>query len=517
MNQTTLFRYNFRVMMLNNWLLLAFPIAVSQLTVFWLILTRRFSSDLPAACVEMVTPILAAFLGAHLLSTEYRTRVGAILASRPVNIGRIVLMRLTVMLSLVWSLAILSLLAFRFMMQPFDLLPAFLACVPSTLFLTMVALTFATLFRQSLAGFAVAAVYWSLDLVPGLPIQPYLSLKSLSSYYAVQNNPLLQTFLTSWWIAKAVLLVGAILLYFFHDRLVFSVGSQLTVSLRRRAAIAAAAAMLVYLLSGAIIKVTYGYSHRGALPRGDLAWFRTQMAPFGPIPVVSLFGPSFRSYIGDIGNPWRISGGDEADLLGNTDAHKRAMHSALDRSPDGLWAPSLADGLAQLEAHGDLTPDGVVAYYRSIVNRYPSSPYCQNALREIARTYSDANRTVDARAAYEELLKRWPENRFLSEAYRFLFESERDAHHLAQAQQWAEKWSAVAPVLERFEALIDVAELRQQNGDMEGARRAAHDTLAAVAAFDSEVAAETITLTPAQTITRKQLARKAEQQAKAIH
>src|ERR1700723_1464744 len=101
MNQTTLLKYNFRVLMLNNWLLLAFPIAISQLTVFWFGITRKFSQDLPAASVEMVTPILAAFLGAHLLSVEYRSRVGAILASRPVNIGRIVLMRLAVMLALV--------------------------------------------------------------------------------------------------------------------------------------------------------------------------------------------------------------------------------------------------------------------------------------------------------------------------------------------------------------------------------------------------------------------------------
>src|ERR1041385_4870782 len=97
MSQTTLFRYNFRVLMFNNWLLLAFPLAVSQLTVFWNILTRApstFGPDLPAQSVEMITPLLAAFLGAHLLSAEYRSRIGAVLASRPVNIGRIVVLQI---------------------------------------------------------------------------------------------------------------------------------------------------------------------------------------------------------------------------------------------------------------------------------------------------------------------------------------------------------------------------------------------------------------------------------------
>ena len=268
MNQTTLLRYNFRVLMLNNWLLLAFPIAVSQLTVFWLGITRKFSPDLPAASVEMVTPILAAFLGAHLLSAEYRSRVGAILASRPVDIGKIVLMRLAVMLGLVWSLAIVSLFAYRvFWLTPYDFVTPLLACIPSTLFLTMVALTFATMFRNPLAGFSAAGLYWVLDLVPGAPIQPYLSLRSLSSYYTVQHNYLLQTFLTDWWISKLVLLVGAVALYIYHNKQVMSIGSLLTFGLRRRAGLLGAGVICLYLVSGAVIKVAYGYEHRGQLPR----------------------------------------------------------------------------------------------------------------------------------------------------------------------------------------------------------------------------------------------------------
>src|SRR5262249_547303 len=134
-------------------------------------------------------------LGAHLLSTEYRSRVGALLACRPVNIGRIVVLRLVVMLALVWGLALTSLLAFTFWKQPFEMTRPMFACAASTLFLTMLALTFATLFRHSLAGFGIAALYWALDLLPGPAIQPYMSLRTLTSYYMVFEFPDKQTFI----------------------------------------------------------------------------------------------------------------------------------------------------------------------------------------------------------------------------------------------------------------------------------------------------------------------------------
>ncbi len=503
--------------MLNNWLLLAFPIAVSQLTVFWMGITRKFSEDIPSTSLEVVTPILAAFLGAHLLSAEYRSRVGAILASRPVNIGRLVFLRLVVMLALVWTLAVVSLFAFQLFWQtPYDMVTPMLASIPSTLFLAMLALTFATLFRNSLAGFSVAALYWAFDLIPGAPIQPFLSLRSLTSFYTVQRNTMHQTFLMNWWIAKIVLLVGAFALYLYHNRQVISIGSPLTVRHRRRAAITAGCIVCVYILSGAVLKVGYGYSHLSELPDSDLAWFRYQMAPFGPIPVSALFGPSFRRYVGDIGNPWNMSGDDTVGVYGDTEAHKQGMHSVLDKNPGSVWAPSIAFGLAKIETQGEQNPDKVAANFLVIISHFPGSPYNQDALWEIARSYADANRPADALAVYGELLQRYPANRHRSAAYRFLFENEKKAQHLPQALGWAEKWSGVAPVTERFEALIDVAQLRKDSGDIEGAKRAAADTIAAVDVFNRAFDAHQLTLTPQQSVTRPQQAKRAELDARAL-
>jgi tetratricopeptide (TPR) repeat protein len=319
-----------------------------------------------------------------------------------------------------------------------------------------------------------------------------------------------------WWIAKVLLLLAAVALYFYHNRLVMSVGSPVTLRMRQRAGAGAAAVICLYLASGAVLKVNYGYAHRGVLPRSDLAWFRYQMASFGPIPVSALFGPAFNAYIGDIGNPWAMTGEDENGLIGPTEAHRRAMHRVLDRYGSSIWAPSIAYGLGQLEINGETKVDNAAAYYRAIIGRFPDSPYNQDLLRNIAQAYIDAKRPADARGVYEEMVRRYPQNRYRSEAYSFLFETERRANHPTEALQWAEKWSEVAPVQERFLALVDVLELRKSSGDLAGAKRAAADTITAVDAFNKAVASGKVELTPSQTITRPQLARKAEQEAKAL-
>src|SRR5579862_1914211 len=131
MFRTALIRYNFRVLMFHSWWLLVIPLAASQLSVFWTAVTQRFSAPLPASTVESVSPLLAAFLSAHLLAPEYRSGIGAVLASKPVHIGKVVLLRLAIVMALVWALGLLSLLAFYFGMQPYPLLMPAVACLVS--------------------------------------------------------------------------------------------------------------------------------------------------------------------------------------------------------------------------------------------------------------------------------------------------------------------------------------------------------------------------------------------------
>jgi ABC-type transport system involved in multi-copper enzyme maturation permease subunit len=517
MSQVALLRYNFRIMMLNNRWLVAFPLIVSQLTVYWLIITRpHLSPDLPALSVELITPLLGAFLGAHLLSAEYRSRVGALLASRPVNIGRIVVLRLLVMLVLVWGLGYISLLAYTYGMEPFDMTRPILASIPSTLFLTMMALTFATLFRHSLAGFGVAAVYWAMDLIPGPPLQPYLSLKSLTSYYTVMSSPPDQTFLMNWWIAKWVLLAGALLLYMVHARLVFTLGSPQTAGLRRKTLLGAVALMIVYLASGALMRVTYGYANRGRLLPNDIGWFRHQFAPYGPIPVAALFGSDFTKFLGEMNNPWRVPEGNDADVIGDSVKHRHDLADLVNRDSKSMWAPSAADALARLEARRQTDVDKAVAFYRIVPDRYPNSPYVDFSLRQAARLYIDAGRPAQAEATYAELMKRTPESVYRSEALRYLVQAAESSGRSDDAVRWATQWSVIAPIEDRFDAWIALARLRKAHGDTAGAREAATATLKAVKAFRDALAAETVSLLPFQKKTRERAATIAEQQAHAI-
>lgn len=516
MSYITLLRYNFRIMMLNNRWLVAFPLAVSQLTVFWLIVTRQFTADLPSQCVELVSPLLGAFLGAHLLSAEYRSRVGALLACRPVNIGRIVVLRLIVMLALVWALAWISLMAFTYGKQPFDFTPPILACIPSTLFLTMLAMTFATLFRHSLAGFGIAALYWTMDLLPGPAVQPYMSLRTLTSYYTVLKFPDQQTFVKEWWISKVILLVGALILYILHARIVFTLGSPQTLKLRRRAMIGAVGLIAFYMVSGALLRVGYGYTHRGKLTPNDVAWFRRQFAPYGPIPVSALFGPDFPRYLGDIANPWRTPEGEDADVMGDTDKHRHALRAIIANSPNSPWAASAADALARISGHRQSDIKESVAYYRTVVDKYPASPYVDYSLRQAAHVYMDAARPGDAEAAYAELMTKKPNSSYNSEALRYLVQAAQLSNRWDDAARWATQWTTLAPLEDRFDAWVVLAQLRKAHGDEAGAKQAAQSALNSVTEFRRALTSGALSLGPSRTNMRQRAADTAEAGAKAI-
>jgi tetratricopeptide (TPR) repeat protein len=468
--------------MFHNWWLLVIPLAVSQITVFWTVATQQFAPALPAATVEMVSPLLAGFLCAHLLAAEYRSGVGAVLASKPVHIGRVVLLRLGVALAFVWALGGLSLLVFTFGMEPYSLAAPALALVISSLFLALLALTFATLFRHPLAGFGVAACWWLLDLPPGPPINPYLSLKSLASSFPsfpvalVSDNALTK----AWWAAKLLLLLGALALYLLHGRLLFTLGSPLTLRRKRRAVAGAVGLLLVYLVSGAVVKVGYAYQHRGKLYPSDAAWVRRQFGPYGPLPVAALFGPTFKAYVGSIPNSWRLTQAQEgeADLLGDTLQHRRDLDRVLKAYPDSIWAPSALELRARLGLWSHTPPETRVGYYRILAERHPNSPYTASALFQIGRVYEEAAETdpaygKKAREAFEAFLALYPNSDDSADALRFLTLDARRRGDKAAAGNYARRWITAAPPHEKFMACLTLAELRQEEGDREETRKAA--------------------------------------------
>ena len=517
----TLLRYNFRVLMFHNWWLLVIPLAVSQLTVFWTITTQPFTPALPANTVELISPLLAAFLCAHLLAAEYRSGIGAVLASKPIDIGKVVLLRLVIAIGLVWALGWLSLLAFSFGMKPYPLLEPGMAFMVSSLFLGLFALTFATLFRHPLAGFGVAALYWALDLPPGQPMNPFLSLKSLSSSIPVSTVFVEQPLTDHWWIAKTLLLVAALALYFGQKRLLFTLGSPLT-GRRRRSTLAGAVGVFVfYIAAGASAKVIYGYTHRGQLLPNDAGWFRRQFAPYAPLPAASLFGSNFQRYLGDIPNSWRVIQEGEADTLGDTAQHRRDLSRVLDTAPNSIWAASSAELLARLQTRAELPPEEKAAHYRVLADHYGNSPYTAFALQQIAHIYADAipnNAAFEpkAQAAYLDLQSRFPGSAYSVEALRFLAENDWNHENYPAATLHAKQWIEAAPVSEKFRAWLLLAEIKEKEGNAPEAKQAAQQTLEAVQRFRTALRSGNVGLSETRKLRADSEASAAEARAKAL-
>lgn len=481
-----LLRYNFRVVMFRNWWLLVFPIAASQLVVFWNLITLRFNENLPAHVVETTPPLLAAFLSAHLLSAEYRSGIGAILASKPVDIAKVVLIRLIVVMALVWALAALSLAAFYYGWEPYPLAPAALACIPSTLFMALLALTFATLFRNAWAGFAVAAAWWAMDLAPGVAIQPFLSLQTVSDSMVSEAVHRTTVFTRYPWHAKAILLCLAAALYLYHRRLIFTLGSQASSRQRRRALATALAIPILYAASGAALKVGYLYAHRADLYPDDTAWIRQQLGPFGPLPVRWLFGPAFAAYVGEIPNTWRLAAGEDADVYGNTARHRRDVENLMRRRTRSIWGSNIAELYTRLVGQHAQTPAERIAVFKTAVGAYPNGPHAPGMLVRMAREYVDLGDMGAAAEACESALRAQPGQRVASEALRMLTQVRRQTGDLAAAAETAERWAAVADVRQRFRALSARFDILAEMGRKDEARAAARATLDAIEAFRRE-------------------------------
>lgn len=482
-----LLRYNFRVVIFRNWWILVFPIAAGQLVVFWNLITLRFNEHLPAHVVETTPPLLAAFLSAHLMTAEYRSGIGAILASKPVDIAKVVLMRLVVVMALVWALAALSLVAFYYGWEPYPMAPAFLACIPSTIFMGLLALTFATLFRNAWAGFAVAAAWWAMDLAPGVAIQPFLSLQTVSDSMVSEAVHRTTVFTRYPWQPKLILLLLAVGLYVYHRRLIFTLGSQASARQRRRAIAAAVAIPVLYAVSGAVLKVGYLYANRGNLHPDDTAWIRQQLGPFGPVPIRWLFGPAFAAYVGEIPNTWRLAAGEDADVYGDTARHRHEVERLLRARTRSLWGSNIAELHTRLAGQSAQTPEERIALFSSAVAAYPNGPHAPGILVRMAREHLELGDGASAAAACERAIEARPNRRVASDALRLLTQVHRDDGDLSAAAETAQRWAAVADTRQRFRALGTRFEILVAMGREAEAREAAQATLDAIAAFRREV------------------------------
>ena len=162
--RASLWRYNYAILAGGGYWVIVLPVAASMVTMLWMFpLQSVFGQVAATKIAELMVPVLGAFLAAHTMAPEYRSGVGAVLACKPVSLQRVVVARVALALAVALVLGLTVLVVCSWLLSPVNVWTPLLAALPSLWFLSMLAMTFATLFRNSLAGFAVAAAIWALD------------------------------------------------------------------------------------------------------------------------------------------------------------------------------------------------------------------------------------------------------------------------------------------------------------------------------------------------------------------
>jgi hypothetical protein len=409
-----LWRYNYKVLFGTGYWILFLPVAASQVVTLWMMaLSGEFSQEAGNRIAEMMTPILGAFLVAHSLAPEYRSGIGAVLASKPVSLHRVVTMRVGLAMLLAIGLTLVTMVVCSVGLKPIDIVRPMLASLPSLFFLSLVALTLATLFRNSLAGFAAAAGLWALDMVVGYDVHPLLSLQG---YHAIEE----QDPLAGLWVAgKITLLVVAVALLFLHRRLIPRICRPPERQDIVRITAVVASVLLAYCLSGAAVMVGFAYQNRAHLDRGDVVWLQRQLRNYGPVPVALFFGPAFGAYVAqapvNAAEVPAVATSTGSDLTVPTPSGTGrsasirvvALEKALTRWPRSMWADGIAFALA--EEQDKLDPQAAAPRYRLVAERFPTSPFAPKALARIIRADPRRIADEDRLNAARSLVKSFPE------------------------------------------------------------------------------------------------------------
>ncbi|MGV3721955.1 MAG: tetratricopeptide repeat protein [Actinomycetota bacterium] len=364
-----LWRYNYRILIGTGYWIVVLPLAASQVVTLWMMaLSSDFSQAAATNIAEMMTPILGAFFVAHSLAPEYRGGVGAVLACKPVSLHRVVTMRAGLAMIAALALSAVTLTVCSVGLKPIDVPGPLLAAIPSLWFLSMVALTFATLFRNALAGFATAAALWAVDLTLGYSVHPLLSLQGLS---ASQGQEALGFM---WPMSKVILSVVGFVLLLVHGRLIRRLYQMSDRSNVMRVVASTGALLFIYCATGAMTLVGYGWMNRGRMQVADVVWLQRQLKAYGPVPVAKLFGPAFSIYVAET-PPLEA---DRARTYRRTQ-----LESALKRWPKSIWADGIAFALGREQENYD--KEASTEAYVKVADAYGSSPFAPKALSQILR------------------------------------------------------------------------------------------------------------------------------------
>lgn len=457
-NRGRLWRYNYRILMGTGYWILVLPIAASQIVTLWMMaLSSDFSQGTATQIAEMMTPILGAFLVAHSMAPEYRSGVGGVLACKPVSLHRVVSMRAALAMSAAVFLTWVTLSVCSTALKPINVAGPVLAALPSLWFLSLLALTFASLFRNALAGFAVAAALWGVDQGLGYSIHPLLSLQGL---HALESQDSLAVL---WLWGKGTLLLAGFLLLMIHGKLLrglYQIADRGNVV---RVVAVVSALLLGYCATGAATVLGYAWLNRANLALADVVWLQRQLKIYGPVPVAQFFGPAFATYVAEVPaqaarNPtWRID----------------RLEVALKRWPKSIWADGIAFTIGREQERTD--PPAAAASYVRVADAYGASPFAPRALAQVVRMDRDTLPLELRLRAARRLVAEFASSPMVDTGASFL--SEQYPAHVP-----LEEMAAAAEIATRSSVpgrrplwLVNLADLRERQGRTADAIAAAQE------------------------------------------
>ncbi len=415
-----LWAYNVRILVGNTYWLIATPIAATQLVLFWNMATATlFSPTRAAQTIELLAPILGAFLCAHILAPE-QDGVGELVFVRPISIERVLLLRLAVIFAFVLVVLIPALVIYQVGIDDFPLALTVAAAAPSVLFLSLLAMALASATRHPLIGFGGAGIFWVLDVAVGSYFNPLVCLHGFAGNLA--GRPMAE----QWMIGKLVLLGLAVLLYLWNRSLLGRPAApRRWVGVVRRGLLICVL-LLAYVATGAAYKVAYGIRHERDSGYRTRLWYQQQFRGYGPLPVAWMFGPAFPLYVqAELGRDLPLGGTGSSSLWTRLDATR--MELLLERYPDSIWADNAQFELASYWRRRRAAQTWEVVSYRAgagrpvetrmaeeveraadefqrLVDRYPDSPFAPLALSERAQIGLSVLDFGMAIAAYERLV-----------------------------------------------------------------------------------------------------------------
>jgi len=480
-----LWAYSIRILLGNSYWLIITPLAAAQLVLFWNMAVMSMSTSSQAAgSVELVAPILGAFLCAHALSPE-QGKVGELVFVRPVSIERILMLRIAAVFAFVLVAMSPIFILYHVRIEAFPLGTTLLAAAPSMLFLSLLALGISSAVHHPLLGFAAAAGFWGVDLVTGGALNPLTSLQSYAG--SISGRPLSEI----WVINKLVLLALSAVLYLWVRSMLGRPVAPLRFRLVAARSVLAVGVVIAYLATGAGFKVWYGLNREGEMGARSHLWYQRQFSAYGPVPVGRLFGPALPIYLKAAAGTGATNG--EALRSGASNADVSRLRMLQERYPESVWA----DNAQLLIALGALTRraerpivvvsyragrerplvkvldqdlDGARAEFEALVERYPESPFAPFALSQIAAIGASTLDFESAISANMRLVEQYPEapeaglaGVDLSAYYLSSGEPER-------ALEAADVAAGLAPWDVRADALLAAARAAEMAGQAEVAR-----------------------------------------------